>query len=267
MVSTVSILMMFISLAAGIVLPLALFLFLRKKFKASPSVFLMGCVTWALFAVVLEGIFHRLILGSPLGAVIQGTTLYYAIYGGLAAGLFEETGRYLIGKRLFKKGISDDANALMFGAGHGGLEAFYILVFGMISNLAVAFMINGGQSEVLLAGQPEEYASVLRSSFDALINTAPYMFLLGIIERIGAMALHVAFSVVVWFGIKNNKIGYYILAILMHAFVDAITVILAGAMGPELIEVILYIIAAVYLYTAWLIYKKEHVEEKEAAEV
>ena len=45
----------------------------------------------------------------------------YAVYGGLMAALFEETGRYSAMRFLVKP--MDFPNAFMYGAGHGGVEA------------------------------------------------------------------------------------------------------------------------------------------------
>lgn len=261
MVSTASITMMFIALVSGFALPALLCFFLKKKYNASIPTFLLGCITWAFFALVLEGIFHRLILGSPIGLIIQSKDIYYALYGGLAAGVFEETGRYLVGKRLFKNGASDDVNALMFGAGHGGIEAFYILVFGMVSNIAISFMINGGQAALLTQDQTPEYAEAVQASLDALITTPAYLYGVSIIERIAAMVLHMSFSVVVWFGVKNNKMVYYFLAVLMHAAVDGVVVIASKQLNVALTELLTCVFAVAYVYIAYVIYKKEHVEK------
>ena len=50
----------------------------------------------------------------------------YALYGGLAAGLFEETGR-LLAFRFILKPHTARITALSYGIGHGGIEAFWVM--------------------------------------------------------------------------------------------------------------------------------------------
>lgn len=66
------------------------------------------------------------------------------------AGLFEETGRFLAMRYVLKKEHGNAHNALMYGAGHGGLEMFVILSLGMINNLIYSVMINLGRRRPFL---------------------------------------------------------------------------------------------------------------------
>ena len=72
--------------------PLGVMLLLRRR-GGRWGAFWTGVGTFFLFALVLEAMFHQLVLGSPLGAAIRGNIWLYALYAGLAAGIFEETGR------------------------------------------------------------------------------------------------------------------------------------------------------------------------------
>ena len=94
-----------------------------KKKGGQVSAFFVGCAVFVVFALLLESLVHNLVLkGLPVGEKILGNTLLYALYGGLMAGLFEETGRFLAFKTVLKKRQDNDRNALMYGAGHGGIE-------------------------------------------------------------------------------------------------------------------------------------------------
>ena len=75
--------------------------------------------------------------GVPI--VIRGNIWLYALYGGLMAGLFEETGRYLAFSFALKKYRAKNVNALMYGAGHGGFEAIVIVGLTMINNIVWSF--------------------------------------------------------------------------------------------------------------------------------
>lgn len=164
------------------------------------------------------------------------------------AGLFEETGRFTAFKTVLKKNRSNDRNALMYGAGHGGIEVFYILVFSMISNIVMAVMLNAGMADKLTAGVADEAKlQTLYSIFATLAGTAPGTFLMSIIERIAAVALHISLSVLVWFAAKNGGkcLWFYPLAVLLHATVNSVAVILSRYVPSMWI-----VLAAIYVMSA-----------------
>ncbi len=103
MVPASSLILMATNALLGIAIPVGLSVYLVRKHHARLSTILIGAGTFLLFALVLESILHQLVLKGPLGASILNNTLLYAIYGGLAAGIFEETGRFLSMKFLMKR--------------------------------------------------------------------------------------------------------------------------------------------------------------------
>jgi len=102
-VPTLSIVFMVISCLIAFLVPVGLLLYFRIKKKADILPFFVGCAVMLIFAFVLEQLAHRLILGSAAGMIIQKNTLLYALYGGLMAGLFEETGRFVAFKTVLKR--------------------------------------------------------------------------------------------------------------------------------------------------------------------
>jgi uncharacterized membrane protein YhfC len=91
----------------------------------------------------------------------------FGMYGGMAAGLFEEMGRFLLFTRLLKK-YHDYRSGISFGIGWGGIEAIVLMLAAMVPNILFSFMINAGTLETELAGQiPEDQlASILKSLSD-----------------------------------------------------------------------------------------------------
>ena len=136
---------MVISLLLSVGLPIFLGIFIYKKTKPWVPAFFIGCGIFVGFAMILEQICHAIVL-TVTGSVIRDNIWLYAIYGGLAAALFEECGRWIAMKFCLKKHLTRE-NALMYGAGHGGIEAFLILGMSSMSNLLTAAMINGGLME------------------------------------------------------------------------------------------------------------------------
>jgi len=123
-VPILSIVFMSIVVLVGIAIPIVLFLIFRKKYKADIAPFFFGFAVFIIFALIIEGSINVLILKSSIGKAIQGNIWLYAIFGGLMAGLFEETGRFTAFKTVLKKYWRNNMNGLMYGAGHGGFEAF-----------------------------------------------------------------------------------------------------------------------------------------------
>lgn len=240
-VPVLSIAFMVLSCLVCFVVPIALFLYLRFAKKADIYPFFAGCTVMLLFAFILESGVHSLVFSSPAGPMIQGNIWLYALYGGLMAGLFEETGRYLAFSYALKKYRAHNVNALMYGAGHGGFEAFVIGGFTMINNIIWSTMINSGNIASLTGTLSGDALTQAEQSIALLISTPSWQFLLSGIERLFAIALHLALSVLVWFASKwDGKLYLYPVAILLHFAVDATAVILQG-LGVSLLVIELVI--------------------------
>ena len=258
-VPALSIVFMGISGILAFLIPVGLLLYFRKK-GAEILPFFIGCAVFLIFALILEQILHTIILQSPVGANIQNNILWYAIYGGLAAGLFEETGRLVAFKTIMKRYRDKNVNALMYGAGHGGFEAIAILGLTMINNIVISMMINSGGIIDVLTNMPAEAAETYKMQLGALITSPSWLFLLGIIERVLAIVAHIAFSTIVWFAVKNNKIALFPLAIFLHAILDFVSVVVSrsGINGAEYItEAVIAIMVIIFVFIANIIWKKE----------
>ena len=257
MVPTSSIIAIIFNMVFGIALGAFLVLIL-KKFRISLRPFLIGCAVWFVFAMILEQFMHLAVLQSPVGGNIQSSKWLYALYGGLAAGVFEESGRFLAMKYLLRKEHGDDRNALSYGAGHGGFEAVFLLITGMINNLVYSVMINNGTSDQLLSTLDGAQAEALQKAFDSLIQSSPATFIVGPVERISAVILHIALSVLVWLAVTRKKTWLFPLAVFLHAFVDGFVVILSkSGVGMLPLEAIVFVMAASIAALAWYLWKAE----------
>lgn len=228
-VPSISIVFMVITCMISFGMPIALFLYLRLVKKADIYPFFVGCTVMLLFAFILESGAHHLVFSSPAGSTIRGNIWLYALYGGLMAGLFEETGRYLAFCFALKKYRAKNVNALMYGAGHGGFEAMVIAGLTMINNIVWSFMINNGRIAELTGSLTGDQLTQAQQSIGLLISTPSYQFLLGGVERIFAIILQISLSVLVWFAVKwKGKLYLYPAAILIHFAVDAAAALLSG---------------------------------------
>ncbi len=229
-VPTLSIIFMGISCVIGFGIPVVLLLYFRIKKHADILPFFIGCAVMIIFAFVLEASVHRIVLSSPAGEKIRNTVWLYALYGGIMAGIFEETGRFLAFKTILRKKMDNDSNALMYGAGHGGLESVFVLGITMINNIIWSILINSGNTAVLTGSLSGDILKEVEDSIGRLLAAHSFDFLLGGVERIFAVVLQISLSVLVWFAVKNRKsLWLYPAAVLIHFAVDCVTAVLSGS--------------------------------------
>ena len=230
-VSTLTILAIIFTMFVAIGGPVFLCFLVVKKFHAKLYPAVIGAAAFVFFVLVLESVMHRAVLGVT-GDVIIGNIWLYGLYGGLAAGLFEETGRYLAMRIYMKKSLTKE-NSLMYGVGHGGIEAVMLVGISYISNLMVALMINGNRLDSLLAGLNDATTAVTIDRLSALWTLPSYQFFFAGVERISAMMLQIALSYLVYCAVKEKQMKFYGIAVGIHFAVDAITVILSGYLGSS----------------------------------
>lgn len=241
-----------------LILPILALLVWHGKTKARVSPFFVGALMFVVFALLLEQILHQIVLGgtSAFSTAINGNILYKALYGGLAAGLFEETGRLVGFKTLLKKQTAKQT-AITYGLGHGGIEC--MLVAG-VNGLVYGLIASGVISAALLGAS----ASAVTASLAATAATTP---LWAILERISAMMLHLGLSIFVFKAVRvPGKGGLYPLAILIHAAFDAVFVLLSGSVSSlAVIEGLIFVSALAVLLIALGTYKRLPADPSSAA--
>ena len=242
----------------GIAIPVCLSVYLVRKHHARLSAILIGAGTFIVFALVLESIMHQLVLKGPHGQSILDNTLLYAIYGGLAAGVFEETGRFVSMKFLMKKEPSTPLPGVAYGIGHGGAEMLIVFGITMINNLAISALINSGQTDVLFSKVPEEAAAQLHSQLDQLQTLGAGTLLIGLWERFSALVLHLGLSMLVWVAVRKGGKWLWLFpaAIVLHAFVDAGAVLLQKSAGMVPLELIVTAEAIAVAAAGYMLAKK-----------
>lgn len=230
---------------------------------------------WKLFAVgvltfIGSQIFHLPVVRGLTTAFSTGllpsvgvafAPYFNAIVLGLLAGIFEETARWIGYKILKKKGDSFGAS-LTLGAGHGGIEA--IIIGGSVL-ISLISMIALQSSDAALLALPADQAALAQQQVQSFWATPWHMPLAGAVERIAALSLHIALSVMVWMAISFRKPLWFWLAVLYHAVVDGLAV-LAMSFGVQVwfIEAGLILISFSMLY---LIIRTAKRMERERGEV
>ena len=252
MVPVSSLITIAICAVIGIAVPILLSWWMVRKYDVKVRTILIGAGVFVLFALVLETILHQVVLKGAIGPTITGNVWYYALYGGLAAGIFEETGRFLAMKFLLKDEPSGARTAVAYGIGHGGIEMLIIFGVSMISNLVIASMINLGQADTILSALPAEAQAQMQGTFAQFETSTPGTFLTGVWERVSAIILQVGLSV-----FKGGKwLWLFPAAILIHFLVDASAVLLMDSVSMAVLETIVCAMAVAVGAAAVMLAKK-----------
>ena len=235
MVPGASIAGMVFSLVVSFALPIGLFVYAKKKLGAKTAPFFIGCGVFFVMVLMLEAAIHRIVF-QLAGEALTGSVILYAVYGGLMAALFEETGRYIAMRFLVKP--LDFPNAFMYGAGHGGVEAMLLCGVTSINNIASAVMINSGTMSAQLATLDAEKAADTAAALLALWTTPSLTFFAGGVERIIAVVLHLE-PVDSGVPVHPQKGPMELVrAYLFHFVIDSLSVLLSAVASVWVVELV-----------------------------
>jgi len=184
--------------------------------------------------------FNNGILPSPPEA---WNTIFNAVLLGLLAGIFEETARYILFKFSLKNARTWNEGVLV-GAGHGGVEA---ILLGVLAVFTVVNMVVLRNVDLSTMGIPADQLSLAKQQVDAFWAAPAYTGLLGFMERIFAICLHISLSVMVLYSVAYKKPIWFWMAMLWHAFVDAAAVYLMPVIGAVAVEGVVAVMAIVSL--------------------
>lgn len=225
-----------------ILLPIILAIIIWKKFKVSWAIFFLGMI---LFLASLI----RIPLNTYLGGLLQSNfrgDIFYILFGamaGLSAGIFEEGVRCIALGAVIKP--RDYYKGIMYGIGHGGGgEAMVFIGFSTLVNFIIyKFFPNILPVNIL----PQIQASVW------------WLPMVGAMERIFAIAIQIAFSVLIMYAFMSRK--YYIIAvtIIFHAIVDFTAVYINYKFGMWYAELSVFIFAVIGIVIIFLLKPKNYV--------
>ncbi|MBR5930596.1 MAG: YhfC family intramembrane metalloprotease [Lachnospiraceae bacterium] len=245
-----------ITLCISVGVPIVVMILAKRKLPGKMMPVLIGAVTFLVCSRVLESILHFFVLRSSFGTQIQNNIWLYALYGGLAAAVFEELGRYFAMKLFMKKSLSKE-NAIMYGIGHGGIESIFVIGLAYVSNLVISVMINTGQFENLIAGLEASQRALVIEQYSPLWNGPTYLFYLAGLERILAFVLQICLSFIVYRAVKERKTGFLFLALALHFIVDAGVVVLQSLLSFIWVELFLAVVVVILFLLLLKWYRKE----------
>lgn len=204
-------------------LPIGTLLWWRGTRKAKLTPFFVGALVFVVFALVLEPLLHRVCLlgDNAVARAINANPYLYMLYGALAAGVFEETGRYVAFRLLLsKRRFPERDTAVTYGIGHGGIETMVLLgvTYGLYAAIALLSRSGNYSAALLLAGGEAGDVAMMLGRLGQL---TPSLCALAMVERVTAFLLHIALSCFVFLAARDKtQRSWFPFAIALHAIAD-----------------------------------------------
>ena len=244
-----------------IAIPVVFFLYWRRKHRQQTRIswLVAGMAGFMLSARVLElGVHYCCVIAdNPVSRFINGSTAVYVLYGITMAGVFEECGRHIMLKHFLKKNRTRE-NAVLYGIGHGGVEALAVVLPSILLYLAAAVLFSTESTENALRALniTEETAAAALPTVQAAAAFDYGMMAMNTIERLLAMLLHIALTVIVYAGIVRERKAFLPLAILLHMLTDTFHVLYQrGVLSLWSVEVWVALLTAITLFIAVKLYR------------
>jgi uncharacterized membrane protein YhfC len=238
----------FMNVVLMLVIPLAIGALIFNRTKADWSIFGIGALTFVA-SQVLHIPFNSYILDpliTSLGLKMAPNTfslLLIGVFYGLSAGIFEELSRYFV----YKKYLSEKrswGSGIMFGAGHGGIEAILLGVIVLFTFLQM-FALKGASSSVLSESIPVEQMDLVAFQIDQFWASPWWMHLLGVLERVFAITMHVFMALLVQRAVIRKQLRWLWAAVLFHTLIDMTAVYGISSFGVIVTESALLTLAAI----------------------
>lgn len=268
-VSSASLASMVFEIAISIIVPLLLLLILKLKTGCPIAPLIAGSVVFILFALVFERACNALVLGTDtaLAKTINNSNFLYVFYAVLAAGVFEEMGRYVAFKLPLKK-YTDKENAIMYGIGHGGTESIILVGITAFINLVLSATLNSVGMDAFLNNYASDNMEAMRGVMTALATADPSEFIFGGIERLAAIAIQISLSVFVFMSVRDVKKRFLLpVAILVHMAANVAPVlyqrgVLTSLPTTEAIVISVAAIISAFAYRAYTKFDEEPAKKK-----
>lgn len=200
----------------------------------------------------------------PLASPNTPDLAWWGFALGLSAGVFEETARYLV-LRFWRKDVVTWKQSMMFGAGHGGIEA---IIIGILAFMAFFQLTAYSQMDLNTLAEtlsPAQMAN-LQQTLDTFWGSKWYEYLWGALERFSVLPVHLAATVLVYRGVREKNILWYLAAVAWHTAVDFFAVYSGQSWSIPLTELVLFIFGMISWGIVFLLRRRDPAPEEAAPE-
>jgi uncharacterized membrane protein YhfC len=253
-----------------IAIPLVLGVYLTRKLSVSWRLFGIGAVTFVA-SQVFHIPFNFLILnplteklGISITQAIGAQLLFVALLYGLSAGVFEEGARYIVYRFWLKQEKERTwRNALMFGAGHGGIEAIITGVLAVVTLIRLLALRDVDLATLV----PIEQLGVAKAQVELYWSLPWYGAMLGALERAFAICFHLSATVLVLQAFRRKNILWLGTAIVWHTIFNAFAVFAAKTWGAYAAEALIGILGLLSLAIVFVLREPSEISDKPRPEV
>jgi len=232
-----------VAIGIDVIFPILLALWVRRRYRVKWIFALYGALVFftcqiltrvPAIQVVQYLLRDKLQASRPL---LMGWLMIAAV----TAGLFEEAGRYLGYRFLWRREEKNWRRAVMYGVGHGGLESMLLVgglaIMGLINVVILSSM---DVSQLPVKGERLAQIEMARAQIAGMPWWLP---LLGGVERIFAMSVQISLAVMVLQCFLRQSLKWLWAAISYHTLVDLTASLLncligtGAGMGPGVLIV------------------------------
>lgn len=243
--------MLVVELALVVILPVAAATVWRRHSAALWSSLAFGAITFVLAQLIRLSLLQGLsLLLNPVARSWEPALLTW-LNGALlvlTSGLFEEGARWLMIRR-FARNVRSWREGVMFGIGHGGIEALLFVGGSVVSALVLS--LSAPTVLAQLEQLPPEQAAAVQTQLDALNALRWWEPLLGAWERVPAMVFHIGATLLVLLGLLRSDRRLLLAAMILHIGFNAIAVVMLQFTGIILTELAITLAA---LLPLWLVF-------------
>ena len=177
----------------SLALPILALVIWKKKEGTELRPAWIGAAAYFVFGMVLEQLINAAVLGtgsSAVSAFLLGHPWLYAVYGGLSAGILEETARFLVYRTMLKDSVGRE-NAVTFGVGFGGLECIMVLGLTVLSTLMMSISFNNMGAEAFAAQYANSEYQIVLETIAEINAISPLAGVMNCVERTAVFALQI----------------------------------------------------------------------------
>jgi uncharacterized membrane protein YhfC len=221
-----------------VVMPIGLAIYLMRRWK------LGGRVWWTGAAAFICSQLGHIPFNWGIGKLLNQTgmiswnptyqLIFNAVFLGLSAGIFEEVTRYLV-LLWWAKDARSWRTGILFGTGHGGIEAIILGGLVLYSFFQMVALRNADLATVI----PNNQLELAQKQVAAYWSANWYTSLLGALERLFTIPCQIAMAVMVMQVFTRKQARWLFLAIGYHAIIDASAVVNIKYLGAYWTEAIL----------------------------
>jgi uncharacterized membrane protein YhfC len=239
-----------------IAMPVGLAIFLTRKFGLAWRLWWIGVATFVLsqvghipFNYGMSWLLNQTALVSwPWASQL----VFNAVFLGLSAGLWEEGMRYLV-LRSWARDARSWQQGVLFGAGHGGIEAILLGVIVLAGYVSMIVMQNTD-----LSALPADQLKATQQAVLTYWSADWPATLLGALERFFTIPVQIVMALLVLQAFTRKQIRWLFAAIGYHAVIDATAVLGQQYVTMYWLEAILGVFAAISILLIFVLRRGEN---------